>query len=79
MNPRVKEVKALDNYLLQLEFENGQKGFFSMLPYLQYPVFQPLMDTTFFKNAHATMGFVSWNDEIDMSPDTLYLECKMSA
>ncbi len=77
MNPRVKNVKATDNYLLELEFDNGETGVFSMQPYLHYPVFQPLKDLSFFKKAHATMGFVSWSDDIDMSPDTLYLESKM--
>ena len=79
MNPRVKTVIALDNYLLDLEFDNGEQGIFSMLPYLNYPVFQPLKDKSFFKKARATMGFVSWDDEIDMSPDTLYLGCKITA
>lgn len=77
MNPRVKKVKASDDYILELEFENGKKGIFSMHPYLQYPVFQPLKDMSFFKKAHVTMGFVSWNDDIDMSPDTLYLDSKI--
>ena len=79
MNPRVKSVKATDDYQLELGFDNGETGVFSMQPYLQYPVYQPLMDLSLFRNAHVTMGFVSWNDDIDMSPDTLYLECKITA
>ena len=79
MNPRIKEVKAADNYSLELEFDNGERGAFSMQPYLHYPVFQPLKDKSVFNKAHATMGFVSWSDDIDMSPDTLYLECKIIA
>ena len=78
MNPRVKQVKAADDYLLELEFDNGETGVFSMKPYLPYPVFQPLKDVSFFKKAHVTMGFVSWDEDIDMSPDTLYLESKMT-
>ena len=76
MNPRVINVKALDDYALALEFANGEKGIFSMKPYLEYPVFQPLKDVALFKTAKSTMGFVCWNDEIDMSPDNLYLECQ---
>lgn len=77
MNPRVRSVKALENYSLELVFDNGQKGLFSMKPYLAYPVYQPLKDAAFFRKAKAIMGFVSWDDDIDMSPDTLYLESKM--
>ncbi len=78
MNPRVKYVKAVADYSLELEFDNGESGMFSMLPYLQYPVYTPLKDVSLFMKAHATMGFVSWNEDIDMSPDNLYLECKMT-
>ncbi len=79
MNPRVKNVEPTDNYLLELEFDNGERGIFDMQPYLKYPVFQPLKNESFFKKAHATMGFVSWDEDIDMSPDTLYLDCKITA
>ncbi len=76
MNPGVKSVKALKDYKLELEFVNGEKGGFSMKPYLNYPVYLPLKDYDLFKKAKATMGFVSWNEDIDMSPDNLYLECQ---
>jgi hypothetical protein len=78
MNPRVKCVKVLKDYILELEFTNGEKGHFSMKPYLDYPVFEPLKDYSLFEKARATMGFVSWNEDIDMSPDTLYLECQLT-
>ena len=74
MNPPVISVKAQENYSLALEFENGEKGTFSMLPYLQYPVYAPLKDVELFRKAHVVFGFVSWTDDIDMSPDNLYLE-----
>ena len=79
MNPRVTTVKVLDDYLLELEYQNGERGLFSMKPYLEYPVFQPLKDYQLFKQAKVTFGFVSWNDEIDMSPDTLYLDARITA
>ena len=77
MNPRVQKVNVLNNSILELEFDNGQKGQFNITPYLKYPVYQPLRDFELFKRAKATMGFVSWNDEIDMSPDNLYLDAVM--
>ena len=79
MNPEVKKVTVLDNYILEIEFDNGQKGQFSMLPYLDYPIYAPLKDYSVFKDAKVTMGFISWNDDIDMSPDTLYIDSKMIA
>jgi hypothetical protein len=79
MNPKVKSVQVLENYVLEIEFNNGEKGLFSMSPYLDYPVYKPLKDYNIFKKAKVTMGFISWNGEIDMSPDNLYLESKMIA
>ena len=79
MNPRVTTVKVLDDYQLELEFENGEHGHFSMKEYLDYPVFRPLKDYQLFKQAKVTFGFVSWNDDIDMSPDTLYLDARIIA
>ncbi len=74
MNPRVKSVQALPDYKLELSFDNGQKGIFSVEPYLDYPVFSSLKDEATFRQVKAVMGFVSWNGEIDIDPDTLYLE-----
>lgn len=74
MNPRVKSVKVLDDHMLELLFTNGETGFFSMKPYLDYPVYRPLCDYSLFKTAKVVFGFVSWGDDIDMSPDNLYLE-----
>lgn len=77
MNPGVSAVEVLHNYQLELKFDNGETGIFSMQPYFDYPVFQPLKDYNIFKKAKATMGFVSWSSAIDLSHDTLYIETIM--
>ena len=79
MNPRVKSVKVLDNYQLELEFVNGESGIFSVEPYFKYPVFSPLIDKALFSKARIVFDSIAWNDDIDMSPDNLYLECRMFA
>jgi hypothetical protein len=78
-NPNVVSVKVLDGYILELAFENGETGQFSMKPYLEYEVYKPLKNYELFKKARVTFGFVSWNDDIDMSPDNLYLESTISS
>ena len=47
-----------------------------MLPYLKYPAFGALKDVELFKQARVAHGTVTWNDEIDISPDTLYIAGK---
>ena len=79
MNPTVVSVLANQDYILEIEFKNGEKRIFSMKPYLDYPVFRPVNDYKLFITARATMGFVSWNDDSDLSHDTLYLDSKIKA
>ena len=76
MNPRVKEVYPLDNYQLRLIFTNGEEKVFDTKPYLDKGVFQQLKDPKEFKSVRPFMGSILWNNDIDLCPDTLYLESK---
>ncbi len=76
MNPRIAAVTAQDDHSLLLTFANGEKRHFDMTPYLVYPVFKPLRQVTFFKLAQVGHGTVTWPQEIDFDPDTLYLESR---
>jgi hypothetical protein len=73
MTPDVIRVKTLPDYWLQAEFENGELRRFDMKPYLNYPAFSSLKDDALFEKAHVLHGTVAWSDEIDISPDTVYL------
>ena len=66
-------VRPMDGFQLDLEFENGERRRFDMKPYLDAPAFAALKDPGMFMRAHVERGTVVWNDEIDLSPDTLYL------
>ncbi|MFN0083316.1 MAG: DUF2442 domain-containing protein [Ferruginibacter sp.] len=77
MNPRIIVVKPLDNFLLHLKFTDHSIREFDMKPYLQYPAFEDLKEENVFKNVTLFLGTVKWNDDIDMSPDTLFLESKL--
>lgn len=73
MTPDVVHVKPLPDYCLEAEFVTGERRWFDMKPYLGYPAFAPLTEDHLFMKAHVAQGVVTWNDEIDLSPDTLYL------
>lgn len=73
MTPDVVRVKPLPDYRLEADFATGEKRLFDMRPYLAYPAFAPLTDGALFMRAHVVLGTVAWTDEIDISPDTLYL------
>lgn len=73
MTPDVTQVKVIENYQIEATFANGDKRRFDMQSYLDYPAFIPLKDKAIFRSAHVKYGVVTWNDETDLSPDTLYL------
>ena len=77
MNPRITDVEPLDNFILRMKFTDNSIREFDMKPYLKYPAFEPLNENSLFKKASIFLGTIKWNDEIDMSPDTLYLESKV--
>ncbi|HOT27139.1 MAG TPA: DUF2442 domain-containing protein [Candidatus Ozemobacteraceae bacterium] len=76
MNPRIKSVKANQDYTLNLFFENGEERVFDCRPYLDIGVFKELKELPYFFKATVQMGTVSWPHEQDFCPDTLYIESK---
>ncbi len=79
MNPRITYVEPLENFKLKLKFTDNSIREFDMKPYLSYPAFEDLVEIELFKKATVFFGTVKWNEEIDMSPDTLFLESKLLA
>lgn len=73
MTPDVTKVQAYPDYAIRAEFETGEVRYFDMRPYLDYPAFAPLKEPGFFMRAHVLNRTVAWSEEIDLSPDTLYL------
>ncbi|MBK7424493.1 MAG: DUF2442 domain-containing protein [Propionivibrio sp.] len=78
MTPDVTNVVVVGNFELLVSFADGARRRFSMRPYLEYPVYQALKEPGKFKLAHVLNGTVAWSDDIDISPDTLYLEKQTS-
>ncbi|MCP1381932.1 DUF2442 domain-containing protein [Runella salmonicolor] len=76
MNPRVKQVTPLGNYELQIVFSNQEVRLFDVKPYLDKGIFEELKDISLFNSAKVFNGTVTWNNELDFCPDTLYLESK---
>jgi hypothetical protein len=74
MTPDVVAVKDLANYELLVTFAGGEKRRFSMRPYLHYPGYQLLRQPRKFQLAHVSNGTVAWSEDVDISPDTLYIK-----
>lgn len=78
MNPRVIGVKPLADYWLELRFANRECKVFDVKLYLTIGVFQELRDASVFNQVKPFNGTVIWPNELDLDPDTLYLDSQLT-
>jgi hypothetical protein len=72
---KVAKVKALPEYRLALEFEDGVSGTVDLSALVGKGVFALWRDRCAFENVRiGSSGEVVWGDEIDLCPDALYLK-----
>lgn len=74
MNPRIKTVTPLTSHRLKLEFNNGETKIYDCTPILNFGVFRELANEDYFRRVQVTHGTVSWPNDQDICPDTLYLD-----
>ena len=68
-------------YKIEVTFEDGASGIIDFSKYLSRGgVFEKFKDIEFFKNfaIHEELGVLTWGDEIDIAPETLYAEATHS-
>jgi hypothetical protein len=65
-----------DDWTLSLEFETGEKKVFDVKPLLECEAFEELRDLKQFHKVKNGGYFVEWENEADLSADTLYLKSK---
>ena len=64
-------------YLIELEFDDGRRGTVDFAKYLERRgVFERFRDLEFFRSfaVNKELGVLTWGDEIDIAPETLYAE-----
>lgn len=72
----VTEAHTLDDYRLDLIFNNGERRIFDCKPIIEkYPRFSPLLDKDVFANIILDGWTVAWlNGLLDIAPEHLYEE-----
>ena len=74
--------KLLNDYRLEVVFEDNKRGVIDFSDYLSKGgVFEKFKDINFFKNFTVSkdLGTIIWGDEIDIAPETLYMKCEQIA
>ena len=76
MFPRVKDVRHVGDYRLELSFTDGTKGELNFAERVvgRGGVFTPLEDISFFRQVKvdSEAGTIVWPNEVDFCPDVLY-------
>lgn len=68
----VIEARVIGTLAFEVRFSDGLSGNVRFLPSYLYGVFEKLKNPDFFNQLKVTDGFVSWADEIDLAPDSMY-------
>ncbi|MFH1612287.1 MAG: DUF2442 domain-containing protein [bacterium] len=66
-----------EDYKIEIEFDNKEKGIMDFSKYLNRGgVFNRFKDINFFRHfeVNIELGILTWQNEIDIAPETLYAE-----
>ena len=76
MIPRIKTLRAMDDFLLAVEFDDGHKVIYDVKEDIEtLPTFRALIDVygLFYQvQLDSSRTCVYWNDEIDLASDSIY-------
>lgn len=72
--PKIQSVKAIDAYILVIEFDNEQKKAYDIRPLLKKEMFAPLRNEALFKTVQVEQGgyAIIWSNDLDISEHELW-------
>ena len=77
MYASVNKVQPLNDYTLELTFENNETRIFDVKPYLDTGLFTTLKDEKTFKRVTVSFDTIAWPNGVDLDPEVLYEKSKM--
>lgn len=70
--PRIKNINALDNFCIEIEYVNGEKKLYNMKKNLKYDCFKNLNNINYFMLAKSADTTIEWPNGEDVDPNDLY-------
>lgn len=70
------KVKVLEDYILELTFENNVVKIKDIKLLLDKGGFKKIKNEKVFNSVKIRFGTICWEEEIDLCPDALYEECE---
>jgi hypothetical protein len=78
--PELVEVKALEGYKIWVRYSDGEQGVVDLSDLAGRGVFAHWNDDRRFRSVHLGPGnAVSWTDEVELCPDSVYLRLTAKA
>lgn len=78
MRPKAIDVKILEDYKLEILFDNNETRIFDVKPYFKFKIFKELKDTNKFNTVKISGLSVEWENGADICPDELYNNSKIN-
>lgn len=72
MQPKLTDVKPLENYRILLCYDTGEQRVFDVLPYITGSWYGQLKDPAIFRTVHVSGKTVEWAGGQDIAPHELY-------
>ncbi|MEE0865238.1 MAG: DUF2442 domain-containing protein [Clostridia bacterium] len=70
--PRIKDVKVLDNFYLELTYDTNEKKLYDMKKVLNLNCYKNLNNIAYFKLVKSVQTTVEWPNGEDIDPNELY-------
>jgi hypothetical protein len=73
---RITAARVLEHHVIELNFADGYVGRVDLAPALWGPIFEPLLNTDYFRQFRLEDDTLRWPNDADFCPDVLRYWCE---